>query len=60
MSRCPTCGNEVPAAEINADDRCKVCDALASLRISMEKSGAIHPNLFERQDNRCLPPGDRE
>lgn len=58
MVRCPACRNEVPLAELNADDECEICAALRSLRVCMETKGTKHPDLFDRKKQ--LPPGDRE
>jgi hypothetical protein len=60
ITPCPMCGNPVPESELSADDECEVCAALRRLRITLEKRGLLHPNLFERANNSVLPPSDRE
>lgn len=60
MVLCPKCRLPTPVTELNADDECSTCAALRSLRTTLIERGKIHPNLFEKQDNRQLPPGDRE
>lgn len=52
---CSQCGSPTPIEEANADGECCVCAALLSLRASMIKTGAIHPNLFQDQEPKLYP-----
>jgi NAD-dependent SIR2 family protein deacetylase len=59
---CAKCGNTLEPGEVNADDLCSVCEALASLRHTLEMLGRVHPDLFDDHGHARsqLPPGDRE
>lgn len=56
MSLCLTCGDETPLADLSPENECGLCVAIRRLRVTMEKSGRMHPQLF---GNQALPPDDR-
>ena len=56
LGTCATCGDQTALADLSPEDECGLCSAIRNLRVTMEKRGTLHPDLFNRQ----LPPGDRE
>ena len=56
MGTCARCGEPCALADLSPEDECGVCLAIRNLRITMEKRGTLHPDLFE---DKRLPPSDR-
>ena len=51
------CDTLVEIEIVDPAGRCEICQALESLRATMERKGTRHPELFD--PNRMLPPGDK-
>lgn len=46
--KCALCGDPTPEVVLDADDRCPLCAAIDNLRVTMERKGTRHPELFDR------------
>lgn len=58
MTACVDCKEPTPDKDLDGDDRCPVCAALCSLRLTLERRGIIHRELWDIP-NQQLPPTDR-